>query len=485
MGTGSSRRREAAGGGAGGASSGQSAGASALQRSAPKAPTCDVAISYHGDDIALMRYIQGEFESQKLTVFADVAEDTDKEEGKSGSAIVQAKVFVLILSPSSAECKSCNREVQLAYISDKPIFPVTVRDHEDPELQKAMDFGLKLTLQPMDWIFFTNVDDKATPMKELTAGVRQQIKSIEEEEAGTAGANQPASNTGSSDAKVVAVESVTVEQRRSRVTMNRTAKLVTDKSLVRAESEIGDATASADHVPGTARTFWDRHFEGHDTVQWEQFKNAFLEEYGAKLESLVSSDQDTIKWILKLTQREVFDGKDTTSKTSFLDFRGRRPERDLFFKRISQLALESYSMHGVFSMDSTVRLAAVENLGKFSSAAVIEALLDLLDDPDANIRAVAAISLGRTGAGQAKSIPRLIAGLADSDRLVREACCLSLGHLKSAEAVPHIVNRWRNDFISHVREAAHVALKNIGGEEAGRAIHMTEVLTKEIRDLTS
>ena len=42
----------------------------------------------------------------------------------------------------------------------------------------------------------------------------------------------------------------------------------------------------------------------------------------------------------------------------------------------------------------------------------------------------------------------------------------------------------RNDFISHVRTAAEVALKNIGGEEAGRAIHMTEVLTKEIRELS-
>ena len=36
----------------------------------------------------------GELESQKLTVFADVAEDDQKEEGKSGSAIVQAKVFI-------------------------------------------------------------------------------------------------------------------------------------------------------------------------------------------------------------------------------------------------------------------------------------------------------------------------------------------------------------------------------------------------------
>ena len=31
----------------------------ALQRTAAKAPACDVVISYHADDIALMRFIQG------------------------------------------------------------------------------------------------------------------------------------------------------------------------------------------------------------------------------------------------------------------------------------------------------------------------------------------------------------------------------------------------------------------------------------------
>ena len=41
----------------------------------------------------------------------------------------------------------------------------------------------------------------------------------------------------------------------------------------------------------------------------------------------------------------------------------------------------------------------------------------------------------------------------------------------------------RNDFISHVREAAQVALEQIGGDEAENAIHMTKVLSDEIRYL--
>ena len=43
----------------------------------------------------------------------------------------------------------------------------------------------------------------------------------------------------------------------------------------------------------------------------------------------------------------------------------------------------------------------------------------------------------------------------------------------------------RNDYISSVREAAQVALEQIGGEEANKAMHMTKVLAEEIRKLTN
>ena len=46
------------------------------------------------------------------------------------------------------------------------------------------------------------------------------------------------------------------------------------------------------------------------------------------------------------------------------------------------------------------------------------------------------------------------------------------------------LNYRRNDFISHVREAAQVALEQIGGTEANKAMHMTKVLAEEIRMLT-
>lgn len=81
-------------------------------------------------------------------------------------------------------------------------------------------------------------------------------------------------------------------------------------------------------------------------------------------------------------------------------------------------------------------------LGKFHNPAVVEALLRLLDDEDANIRAVAAISLGRTGVQEDSIIDILIGKLKDSDRIVRQSVCLSLGALKAKKAIPHISNVW-------------------------------------------
>ena len=42
----------------------------------------------------------------------------------------------------------------------------------------------------------------------------------------------------------------------------------------------------------------------------------------------------------------------------------------------------------------------------------------------------------------------------------------------------------RNDYISSVREACQVALEQIGGDEANKAMHITNLLAKEIRMLT-
>lgn len=140
-----------------------------------------------------------------------------------------------------------------------------------------------------------------------------------------------------------------------------------------------------------------------------------------------------------------------------------------FFDRVNEYAMESFAVREVFRIESTVRVDAIENLGelysflshtlsdffhsllsplyftgKFRSNMVIEALLDLLNDPDPNIRAVALVSLARTGHNSDRTIRRICATLEDPDRLVRESACLALGRLKNkSEMVAKLVlERW-------------------------------------------
>lgn len=107
-----------------------------------------------------------------------------------------------------------------------------------------------------------------------------------------------------------------------------------------------------------------------------------------------------------------------------------------------------------------------------------------LRNEDSNIRAVAAVSLAKTGNQDKSTINVLLKCLNDKDRLVRESGCLALGHMKAKRAVPKLLHLWRNDFISHVREAAQTALIQIGGEQVDKAMHITKVLAEEIRLLT-
>ena len=81
--------------------------------------------------------------------------------------------------------------------------------------------------------------------------------------------------------------------------------------------------------------------------------------------------------------------------------------------------------------------------GKFHSNSVLEALLDLCNDPDENVRAVAALSLARVAQPHNKhAVGRMTNLLKDKDRLVRESGCLALGHIKAENAVPELVNMW-------------------------------------------
>lgn len=59
------------------------------------------------------------------------------------------------------------------------------------------------------------------------------------------------------------------------------------------------------------------------------------------------------------------------------------------------------------------------------------------------MRAVAAISMGRTGVKDEAIIDKLIGMTKDGDRIVRQSVCLTLGSMKAIKAIPYISNLWQ------------------------------------------
>ncbi|GFN77454.1 hypothetical protein PoB_000396000 [Plakobranchus ocellatus] len=202
------------------------------------------------------------------------------------------------------------------------------------------------------------------------------------------------------------------------------------------------------------------------------------------LNDIMDTEQD-LEWLKSVLRREMEVEEDNLYGYELMAFCNIEGEYYSMWERVSIQARESWAMKEVFDMNSSVRVDAIENLGKFRTAAVIDALRDLLSDEDANARAVAAVSLARTDASDPVTVKFLMKILNDKDRLVREAGCLALGHLQARQAVNKLLHMWRNDVISHVREAANVALNQIGGPEVEKAMRVTKVLADEIRQLTA
>ncbi|GFR77118.1 protein FAM65A [Elysia marginata] len=197
-------------------------------------------------------------------------------------------------------------------------------------------------------------------------------------------------------------------------------------------------------------------------------------------------NEEDLDWLKSVLSREMeVNDEGKLFRFELMAFCNIEGEYYGMWERVNIQASESWAMKEVFDMNSSVRVDAIENLGKFRTAAVIDALRDLLSDEDANARAVAAVSLARTDANDPVTVKFLMKTLNDKDRLVREAGCLALGHLQARQAVNKLLHMWRNDVISHVREAANVALNQIGGPEVEKAMRVTKVLADEIRQLTS
>lgn len=365
-----------------------------------------------------------------------------------GRIIVDCKIFVFIMSDSSVASKLCQDQLALAYVSKKNIFPVQLNERED--LLANMDNGMKLQLAGFEWFSLNN--DLESESKEFVDRVCEEVQSeIEQEKA-----------DGS--------------KKDARKAFKR------QKTLTNFNKSLSKTKISRLHLED-ASTYWSQSFGKETTISWEKFRSKILSDFKDDFEETFG-EKDT-EWLLSILHREMMvdSSENMLKKDKYLEFCSVDDVIHPLWLRVQEQARESYAMREVFSMDSSVRVQAIENLGKYKSATVIQALIDLLTDSDVNIQAVAIISLARTGSNDITTIVNLKKCLKSKDRVVREAACLALGHVKATQAVENLVNLWRNDIISNVREAALVALKNIGGQKASEAIRVTTVLEKEIRAL--
>lgn len=235
--------------------------------------------------------------------------------------------------------------------------------------------------------------------------------------------------------------------------------------------------------------FWSFKLGRVDRVPWFRFEQAFLKEFDKELSNVFSGDDKQISWLIKMIHKDLFNNNEEIDYAKYLEFTGAHKGKDYFFQRIVSLATEKLAIMEVFSMSSTVRLKAIDNLSKYTTPQVLESLIQLTSEEDANVRTIACIGIGKvakTGivALNQSHINILMDMVKDKDRLVREAACITLGRLKIDSAVTLLLDRWRNDVIYNVRVAASDALKLMDNESANQAVYLTDQLQKEVKNLS-
>ena len=411
-------------------------------------PGNDVIISYDPEDRNYVLKIRDKLKEAGIAVWVETYDlgGCANVFSKVGQAVVDAKVFFFLVSVDSVKSKLCQDQLALAYISKKNILPVAIDDEN--EVSDAMDNGMRLQLAGFEWSFLDReIIEDGLPA--LVDRIKQMIEDVE-------ASNENEEKKQKSDEK---------------------------KRYLRSAKSRSRIRASRIHLQD-AKAYWTDSFGAIAAMKWERFRVKILEDFMADFQKTFG-DEDT-EWLLAILHRELLVQQDEmVTFQNFIEFCTIDEKTLPLWSRIQEQARESYAMRDVFNMDSSVRVDAIENLGKFKSLTVIGALRDLLTDKDVNVQAVAIISLARTGAHDIDTIVALRKCLRAKDRVVREAACLSLGHLGIEAAVDELVNLWRNDIISNVREAALVALNNIGGDKANEAIRVTQVLEKEIRSMKS
>ncbi|KAK7087902.1 uncharacterized protein [Littorina saxatilis] len=421
----------------------------------------DVVIGYNVSDSEFVKQLAGTLRDEGYTVwYADPNSDSSSM-GSKTQAILACKVFIPVMSHESVEDKQLQEQLSLAYVSNSCIFPIGTTRHRF--LAPKLSGGAKLILAKINWCFVLKSEDYNKNISNLIKCMELDMKRLRD--------NPNPSSSGST---------ITTHG----VSINLTHGL----DLGGSDGYEGSTTPDAGPLSQSMEKYtpyWERHFKGRSSVPWLEFRNKFFEDYGHLIdEEYHEKAEERKKMIANLMYKDIFRCSPMIEHSAFEAFCSLRkgsPHR--FFHCVQDYLLAYMSLREIISMDSSLRITTIQSLGKFQFPAIVTGLAELLTDSDANIRAVAAIALAKAGKGQSSTVQKLVSLLEDEDRLVRESACLSLGYMQAVDAVDAIVDRWRNDPISTVREAAELALSKMNVPAAQRCIKVTQILSSEMSAL--
>lgn len=127
------------------------------------------------------------------------------------------------------------------------------------------------------------------------------------------------------------------------------------------------------------------------------------------------------------------------------------------------------------SPNADMRLHAATALSEAGNRRAVPALIEALKDEDASVREHVATALGKIGDSRAV-LPLAETVAIDADPRVREHSATALGLIGDTRALPYLIEVVREDIETRVREHAAVAIGMVGGEGA------LEVLVQVYRD---
>lgn len=433
----------------------------------PSKVQCDVMISFNAKDLAFTEKIAEKLEEQSWTVwYTRPNMDPIEALSRKGEAILSCKMFVMIISQDSCKDSQFADELALAYISNSTIFPVSLEKYR--EINPMLEGGMKLMLARINWTFFFKESMYESSLQSLLASMTETMM-----------------NQMSQTVPQNVSESGEINFHGMNVNINFNRSVGNDEDEDDTSDEEEDnrppRRAMQHRQTGLNYDFWDRNFDNKTEVPWVEFKKKFESDYRDKIVAQYSESR--FKFFVNLIYKDIFSLQKTVKRSQYDAFCEGNPDADMhrFYNRLQEYATGYYAMIEVFSMSSSLRLTTIQNLGNFSFPAVVQGLTNMLKDTDPNIRAVATIALAKSAKNKKMTVDRILNQLEDEDRLVRESACLALGLIKpGGKCEEAVADKWRNDPIKSVREAAEIALKRMGGEVASKCIQVTNVLAKEM-----